>query len=367
MKNNQKKIFCLIVSCLLSSILLAKESPITISSSVDKSRITIGDLFTYTVSVTHDKDIDIEMPGLGVNLGQFEIRDYEVYDPKKEKQKVISKVDYILSTFFTGDFEIPPLTIKYKTLKDTVFNTLSTEKINIIVESVKASEKGDIIDIKSPLLIPKNLWYLLRWFVLGGGILFICFLAILIYKRKKAGKGLLPVKEIPPRPPHEIALEALDKLKTSDLLTLGEVKQFYIEISEIIRQYIGGRYFVVAMEMTTTDVLLGLKTSNINNDEFELFKIFLNRCDLVKFAKYIPLNEEHQEIIELAYTTINKTKVVLEVNNEEIKSVNETGDIEEEPEETVTENFETITSMTSNDKGNKSEKSIDSESQEVIF
>ena len=79
----------------------AQEDPIAISSSVDKARIRIGDLITYTVTVTHDKDIQVEMPGLGANLGGFEIRDYQVYDPKKEEGQIVSQVDYIISTFFT--------------------------------------------------------------------------------------------------------------------------------------------------------------------------------------------------------------------------------------------------------------------------
>lgn len=290
----------------------AQEDPIAISSSVDKARIRIGDLITYTVTVTHNKDIQVEMPGLGANLGGFEIRDYKVHDPKKEKDQIVSQVDYVISTFFTGEFVIPPLTVFYYTPDDTVAKVLATEKIKIVVESVKASEAGDIRDIKPPVEIPRDWWYTLRWVVLVLGVAGLGALGYIIYRRRKEGKSLLPVREEPPRPPHEIALEQLDWLRDSDLLEKGEIKQYYIAVSEIIRQYIEGRYFIIAMEMTTTDVLDGLFRADISQEDFQILEDFLHCCDLVKFAKVIPSEKENQEILDTAYDVVNRTKVVIE-------------------------------------------------------
>lgn len=290
----------------------AQEPQISISSQVDNSRVYIGDLITYTVTVTHDSNVNVELPGLGANLGGFEIRDYNVHEPKKKDGMITSAVDYTISTFFTGEFEIPPLTVMYYTPEDTAAKTLSTEKIKIIVESVKPSEAGDIKDIKPPVEIPRDWWHLVKWFVLGGALVVLAFLVFIIYRRKKAGKGLLPIREAPPRPPHEVAYEALDQLRDSDLLENGRIKEFYTEISEIIRQYIEGRYFIVAMEMTTTEVLEGLSTAEVSEDNFNLFQTFLDQSDLVKFAKRIPSEDENEEILNTAYEIVNRTKVLLE-------------------------------------------------------
>ncbi len=290
----------------------AGDAPVSISSSVDKSRVTIGDLITYTVSVVHDEDVTVEMPGLGANLGGFEIRDYETAEPKKKDGMIVTEVDYTISTFFTGEFEIPPLTITYYTAEDSTAFHLSSEPIHIVVESVKPSEAGDIRDIKPPVEIARNLWALIRWFVLGGGIVLLVLVAYIVYRRKKQGKGLLPSKPEVKRPPHEVAYEALDRLKASDILEKGEIKTFYIRVSEIIRQYIEGRYFIVAMEMTTTEVLDGLENADVSPEEFGLFRTFLDRCDLVKFAKVIPTAQENEEIMTIATNIVDRTKVVFE-------------------------------------------------------
>ena len=295
----------------------AQEAQISISSCVDKSRITIGDLITYTVTVTHDKDVRVEMPGLGANLGGFEIRDYDVQEPKKKEDMIVTRVDYTISTFFAGEFEIPSLTVTYFTPGDSTAKALTTEKIKIVVESVKPSEAGDIRDIKPPVEIPRNWWHVARWFVLGGTLIGSAVLVFVLYRRKKAGKGLLPAREVPPRPPHEVAYEALDGLRERDLLERGKIKAFYTEVSEIIRQYIEGRYFIVAMEMTTTEVLEGLSDEEVLEEEFQLFQAFLERCDLVKFAKVVPSVEENDEILRMAYEIVDRTKVILEEPSEE--------------------------------------------------
>ncbi|MBN1780114.1 hypothetical protein JW948_03245 [bacterium] len=291
-------------------------APITVSSEVDKSRITIGDLIHYSITVIHDDSVQVTLPGFAANLGSFEIRDYKIEDPEKEKGQIVSRASYTISTFFTGEFEIPPLAVQYTAGQDSVPQTLMTEKIRIVVESMKASEAGDIRDVKAPLEIPRNWWYTFRWILPGLAVLMLAFAGILIYRRRKAGRSLIPVREAPPRPAHEIAIEALDNLILSEIWQKGEIKRFYTEISEIIREYINGRYFVVALEMTTTEVLAGLREHCREQDTFLLFQTFLENCDLVKFAKLVPSEELHQQNIHLAYEIVERTKLELTAPDE---------------------------------------------------
>jgi len=310
--------------------------PVTVASRVDKSRIKIGDLIRYTVSVTHGKGVDARTPGTGANLGGFEIRNYSVSEPQEKKGVVVSEFEYTISTFFPGEFVIPPLPVAYKVPGDTAVHVMATPSIKIVVESMKPSEAGDIRDIKPPVEIPLNRWLL----ILKAGIgILAAGLAVggfLLYRRWKAGKGILPVREEPPKPPHEIALEALDRLKESDLLERGEIKAFYIELSEIVRRYIGGRYFVVAMEMTTTEVLEGLSAASLQEGDFELFETFFHRCDWVKFAKYIPDQAETAETVQSAYDIVHRTKIVIEAPVAEEASSTEKDTLKEETEESAT-------------------------------
>ncbi len=297
----------LIIQILIGEV--ASNGKIELNSKVDRSKITIGDLITYSIIIKRDKDVEIILPSLGANLGQFEIRDYKIYDKRKEDNKIIEQVDYIISTFDIGEYEIPSVEIKYKIKGSKEEGILKTDKIVITVESVKPSEAGDIREIKPPVEIPYNWKPLIYWALIVLGLIIIAIAVVYIVKRRKRIKEIMPQFIEAIIPPHELAYQRLKKLEESELLVDGKVKQYYIEISEIIRKYIEGRYSIIAMELTTTDLIIRMNGDGISPDHIAMFEEFLNKCDLVKFAKYIPTDVENNDIMKLALDIIDKTKM----------------------------------------------------------
>ena len=322
---------------LLPLNLHAEGGKVSIEARVDKNRIRIGDLIKYSIIITRDKNIEIEMPGLGANLGAFEIRDYNDPDPIEKDGEVIQQRDYVISTYDVGEYEIPPVAVRYTTTGDTAWNELQTQSLKITVESMKPSEAGDIRDIKSPLEIPRDWWRLIRFVIAGFLLLLTGILVYLFIKRRQAGKPILPRREKPKLPPHEVALNELEKLIQEKLLEKGEVKLFYVKISEIIRQYIEERYFIVALEMTTFQLIEIMRESEIESNVIDLIEQFLTQCDLVKFAKYIPTDKENQNVVDLAYKIIEETKIVIEPDGEdtEDQSVEVIEDGEEKAKDAV--------------------------------
>jgi len=295
-----------------TSFAYTQESLISIDSKIDKHTITIGDLVTYSIIVTHAAEVQVELPELGANLGAFEIRDYTVHEPVFENNKSVEQFDYVISTFDVGEFEIPPLSFYYSFPPDSTKHELKTRKLKIFVESLKPSEEGDIRDIKDPLVLPRDYRKWIIWGSIGFASLLLAGALFYIWRRKRAGKGLLPEKIEPPCPAHEITLEELTALKESSLLQEGKVKEFYIRISEVIRRYIEGRYFIVAMELTTFELLENLKRSEISDEEIEMFHEFLSICDLVKFAKYKPTSTKNSANLDKAFEIVERTKLVFE-------------------------------------------------------
>ncbi len=295
---------------------------ITLENKLDKSTVRIGDIVTYTLQVVHDESIEVVLPGRAFVMldsamhllpdDALNIRDYQKYDPEKKDGKIVEGVEYIFAPFLVGKFIIAPLTVTYRTKSDSTLQRLNTEPIQLIVESLKPSETGDIRDIKPQWEIERNWWLLWRWIILVVGSLLLLAAIIYIVIRLRSGKGILSAFEKPPRPPHEIALERLNELLNSNWLAEGKVKEFYIEISDIIRHYIEGRYFVEALEMTTSQLVRNLEEAKIEKNSIDLIQNFLSACDLVKFAKYIPSDSENQQVIEQAREIITRTQIVLE-------------------------------------------------------
>ncbi len=301
--------------------IFSQEGSISIESKVDRSTIRIGDLIKYTILVTRTPDVEVEMPGLAANLGSFEIRDYEIFDSEASEGQVIDKFEYTISTFDVGEFEIPPLEFYYIVANDTTKNVLKTRKIKITVESIVPSEAGDIRDVKSPLEMSRDLRRIIIWSSIGFAVLLLTLAGLYVWRRKKAGRGLLPKRVEPPRPAHEVALEQLKELETSSLLEEGKVKKYYIEISEIIRRYIEGRFFIVALELTTFELLQKLESENVEAEAIRMIQEFLESCDLAKFAKYVPAEEKNRAALSRGVEIVEKTMLVYEEPAEEEQQV----------------------------------------------
>jgi len=171
----------------------------------------------------------------------------------------------------------------------------------------------DIRDIKPPLSLGFNFW---TWLVL---LFILILLAVGIWyflKRKKQKKA----PELSPRPAHEIALERLDLLRKKNLAEKGMIKEFYVELSDIVRRYIEARFSFRAPEMTTEEFLFILRHASVLSDkEKELLKVFLMHCDMVKFAKYRPTAVEIEQSLKSAEDFIVRTKKEVLTNLEDLR------------------------------------------------
>ncbi|MBN1479744.1 hypothetical protein EH223_17690 [candidate division KSB1 bacterium] len=330
----RKVCFLLVILFLIPNVF--SQGNIAVSSTVDRDHILIGDVITYSVIVEHDADVEIVMPSLAENLGMFEIRDYDDMAPRTIDDKIVKQTDYSISTFDTGDYVIPELEINYRTQGDSSWQSIKTEPIEIIVESLNPDEAGDIRDIKPPLTPPRDYRTLIVLIFLGLLILVATIFVIYYIKRLREGKSLIPKRSKPPRPAHEIALESLAGLKNSDLLA-GHVKEYYTELSDIVRQYIEDRFFIMAMEMTTTQLLSSMLDQGFEEKIIEPVRAILTKSDLVKFARFIPSAEEHDAAWQLAVDFVENTKLVFEPEDQKVQAESQENDIVVEESETVKE------------------------------
>ncbi len=163
----------------------------------------------------------------------------------------------------------------------------------------------DIRDVKPPVDWPANAAYL---FILAGIILFMVAVFLIKYFcwRYKKNKALYQT----PKSPWQLAYERLEALKGQNYPALGQVKEYYYELSDIIRHYLEDRFSMKAPEMTTPEFLWFLKGSNdLIQEHKELLSDFLNSCDMVKFAKYGSSIKEMEEGFLSAKKLIDETKL----------------------------------------------------------
>ena len=315
--------------------MLADEALIQVKAEVDKSVITIGDRLHYILTIEHDQNLFIQQPGPGANLGMFEIKDYTIHDPIQQQGMIVKKFDYEISVFDTGRFIIPPFPVAFAesdTSRD--YQIIQSEPLEIFVKSVLTAEDREIKDIKPPQNIPVNYRKWLQFSILI--ILILALIGLLIYWFKFRKKGLGFFRKETIRPAHEVALEKLLELrdKWREMLNRGEHKLLFTQLSEILRRYFENRYFIKALEETTSEISNSLEEVNIENVAKNSALSILEFSDLVKFAKYIPAEMEVENQFRELENFIHQTKLVFE----EVEARSVTNQIAETtPSESVSE------------------------------
>ncbi len=278
---------------------------VRVAMDVDTTMINLGDPVSVRLRVDHPADWSVEWPD-SLDVAPFEVLRYAASPPSAAPggEGAMSAASAVLTSFELGELEIPTIEIA-AVAPDGAVRALFTDPFRIGVESVGIDESGDIREIRGPLAIERNWWLLAPWLLLaaavGAG-------AVLVHRRRRAR----PVAEVvapkvPPRPHHLVALEALDELERSQLLARGEVKAWHVRVSEIVRTYVEGQLEVPALEMTTGEVVAGLRAAALGGAIADAFRDFLARCDLVKFAKLRPGADASREVLGLARELVEMT------------------------------------------------------------
>lgn len=293
-----------VVGILCANVLAAGE--IEITASVDKQTAFIGDLIEYTVSVTYDSTIVLTPPAVGANLGQFDVKDYEAGEEEKlEDGRLRQVLWFSMRTFTTGEYIIPPLPIEYM-MPDSTKRVLSSDPIKINIKSVLGegtqTDTLQLAEIRGQVSIPGDNTVLI-WSIVGG-VIFISggIFALWWFKWRKKEEE----EYVDPRPAWEIAFADLAELKDKNLPEKGELKLFYIELTEIIRRFVGKKFEFDAIDLTTSEIKEKLDELSVDENYTKEFTEFLEQADLIKFAKFIPSQDQPNLDWQTAFSMVDK-------------------------------------------------------------
>lgn len=285
------------------SLLTAQEVKAT--ARVDSNNIMIGDWLGLHIEVQHRDNTTIHWPQIADSLQGIEIIKRGEVQTQKNGSDVLEKADYIITSFDSGTVIVPPLQFLFSVVGDTAKRIAETSPIPIFVHTVDVDTSQDIKDIKPPLSLSitfaELLPYIIGLVVLGG----LGYLFYYIWNKRRRGESIIP--EAPPRPAHEVALEALRSLDSEHLWQRGKIKEHYSQLTDIVRTYIERRYRVMAMEMVTDEIMDSPVIASLEKQTREPLKELLVKSDFVKFAKYQPTQQDNETSITTATMFVEQT------------------------------------------------------------
>ncbi len=280
----------------------AQESTGHLKASVDATEITIGDIVTLSLAVQYPSSVRATLPPVGNMLGEWTVRNVNTI-PVRSLSNGDHEVGLLiqLAIYKTGEFSIPPIEAEL-IQKNGKREVLSSEPIKIKVESVLTGQKQELKELKAQAEItPDYRPFLLLLAALASAVFLIYWLITTLKKRRKV--AVMEVRDN--RTPEQIARDAIQALLSRRLVEQGLLKQFYLELSEIVKRYLGQKLNILSLERTTEEFTSDLKKTSLALPDFEMIREFLVECDLVKFAKYHPSPEEIQSIQEQAIQLID--------------------------------------------------------------
>lgn len=293
-----------------------EKGPLTVTLSMSRKEITIADTLTMEVKAEGKKGCRAQLPRVSdLRLGDFQVKDYSVEKPRLEGDVQISRLRLLLEPFLSGEYKIAPFKVKF-TVEGDPKNEDGSEKIHeVVTNEVRVqvasltgedSAKMDIRDIKKQVELVSLHRTSTTAVILGGGGAVLLLTALLFWViRKRSGRK----KTETLLPAHLIAFEALHRLREKKLIEQRLFREFYYEVCFILRTYMENRFGIRAPEETTEEFLQAIvHEKRFDDPTKDILKKFLEHCDLVKFARYVPLSEEIQKTFNITRDFIEKTK-----------------------------------------------------------
>ena len=314
----------LITIAAISTLVAQAKSSIT--ATLDSAYVLMGNVTALTIEVIEPTEANSQVGFIpGTVPPQVEVvgeASCDTTNLDNNIHQITRRI--ILQSFDSGAYTLPP--VFYQNGNDTMLSNMVTLKVIPVDVSAlnDINPNADILQVKShwydflpDWLIDYWGWLLLTLLIVAGGI---C--AILIYTNR-VSIPFIPTKK--PIPPYEVARMRLDTLHQQHLCERGQEREYYTELTDILREYIDKRFGINAMEMTSRQILEHIRANETTRPSENLMRQILEVADFVKFAKMRPLPDDNVKSFSHAVEFVENTKPIdTDTENEMTDTTSET-------------------------------------------
>ena len=267
----------LLVSFFILQFSFAQE----ITPKLDRTTIKIGEPIQYEVKIDYKEGDKIVFPTISDSLNYH----IEVLGKNLDTIKTDGKSEIVqhlqLTGYDVGKFSIPSLSIQKNG------ENLTTKKLEIEIQDIAVdTTKNAIFPIKPVMEEEYSIGdYWNKYWLYGIIALILFIIAIVLVVLYIRAKSKLSGKDSY-KTPYDEAKTSLKALDAKKYLKRGEQKEYYTQLSFIVRRYLGRVYNFSALEILSDDLVKYISTKqDILPEDIQKFKQFLYDADLVKFAK----------------------------------------------------------------------------------
>ncbi|MBC9794354.1 hypothetical protein IBL28_00125 [Sinomicrobium sp. FJxs] len=293
---------------------MAQNTP-RVSSRIDSTQMRIGEQLRYQIEIEADSTALVVFPE-GQTFTPLEMVEATDIDTFRNKDRFNLTRKYALTQFDSGHYTLPRQKIIINN-KEFYTDSLQVTVSDIPVDTT--SQK--MYDIKPLAEVSNNYsgWgKILLWALIG--LLVAGALVYWFFIRKKP---LSDAEKEALLPPFDRALLGLKKLEESRYLIQSQYKEYYSELTNIVRAYLEEEIHISAMESTTEELVARLELLqqsgklNLEKPTIDNFKNVLKKADLVKFARSRPETRAAEEDRKVIENVVVKTREAIPEPTEE--------------------------------------------------
>ena len=292
------------------------DAPVRVDAKVSNPKPLFGERIELQVTLRHKPNVRVFFPSKpDLRPLLVDTRDAGRAETQTIGGEVVETIIVPALAVRSGSFKLPAVEVPWHE-QDSAGNAgkSGTVTLPVLRVHVQSQFAGDTNVQAAPLpppraLIEENLPMEIGLLVLAMMTVsaLATALALKVYRDRAA--RMAPKPKVPA---HTVAIRQLDALDTSDRITTMEPASVFAELSAILREYLGGRYNFLALDMTSTELLAQLKGTVLRGVQLTEISAFTDLSDLVKFARVPASPEELRAESQFVRKVVERTMLTYE-------------------------------------------------------
>lgn len=298
-----------LMALLLAGIVARAQPDATATARMDARQITVGDHVRLFLEVRNKPSLGtLGWVAVPDTFNGLEVVERGKVDTLVTGDAVTYKQRLIITGFDSGVFKVPSFVFPVTAPNGDPY-TIQTDSFLLAVQTVPVDTTKAFKPIKDVIYVDWS-WLDYVWYFLIGAVIVLAFVVLTIYLVRKR-RQTPPVPEGPKETVHERAVRQLRELEGKQLWQRGMVKEYYVELTDVLRGYIEDRFSTPAMELTTDELLYKAQVHRELQPYHEALGVILTTADLAKFAKAQPSPQEHTDVMVRAMDIVERSKPII--------------------------------------------------------
>lgn len=261
------------------------DGPLRIRIEVNPGTVALDRDLVVSLAVTAPVTLDILLPELTDRFGGLNVNSSFDRDPVRRNDTITVQRRASLTPIIGNPYRIAPMAVGYRTRGSSEPWAWAVTRPIILERDplIEGPASGTIQDAFEPRWIrPSATTFALIGLSVLGIIAIIVGIVFLLRHIRYQSR----LRHMSPR---ERALEELRRLLLRKLIEKDRIKDFYVELTMVVRRYIERSHEVRAPEQTTEEFLNAVSSdTRFAPDIVAKLRTFLEAADLVKFAAHEP-------------------------------------------------------------------------------